>query len=26
MQDEKLNLDVGVDIKDLTEVFAENLH
>jgi len=26
MQDEKLNLDVGIDIKDLTEVFAENLH
>ena len=26
MKDEKLNLDVGIDVKDLTEVFAENLH
>jgi heterodisulfide reductase subunit D len=26
MQDEKLNLDVGIEIKDLTEVFAESLH
>lgn len=26
MQDEKLNLDIGIKIKDLTEVFAENLH
>ena len=26
MQDEKLKLDVGINIKDLTEVFAENLH
>ena len=26
LKDEKLNLDVGINIKDLTEVFAENLH
>ena len=26
MKDEKLNLDVGIEIKDLAEVFAENLH
>lgn len=25
MQDEKLNLQVGMEVKDLTEVFAENL-
>jgi Fe-S oxidoreductase len=26
LQDEKLNLNVGIEIKDLTEVFAENLY